>query len=36
LVPEPLEALALELGEPNAVGGVGDVEVKDGLALSID
>jgi hypothetical protein len=25
----PLEALALELGELDAVGGVGDVEVKD-------
>src|SRR5215211_1589995 len=30
VVSDPLEALALELGEPDAVGGVGDVEVKDG------
>ena len=30
LVSDPPEALALELGEPDAVGGVGDVEVEHG------
>jgi hypothetical protein len=30
LVSHLLEALALELVEPHAVGGVGDVEVEDG------
>jgi hypothetical protein len=30
LVSQPLEALAFELGELDAVGGVGDVEVKHG------
>jgi hypothetical protein len=30
LVSHPLENLALELGELDAVGGVGDVEVEDG------
>jgi hypothetical protein len=30
LVSDPLEVLAFELGELDAVGGVGDVEVKDG------
>jgi hypothetical protein len=29
-VSDPLELLALELGEVDAVGGVGDVEVEDG------
>jgi hypothetical protein len=30
LVSHPLEALAVELGEPDAVGRVGDLEVNDG------
>jgi hypothetical protein len=30
LISPPLEALAFELGEVDAVGGVGDVEVQDG------
>src|SRR5438132_5988906 len=30
LVPDPLETLALELGELDAVGGVADVEVEHG------
>jgi hypothetical protein len=30
LVSRPIELLAVELGELDAVGGVGDVEVKDG------
>jgi hypothetical protein len=29
-VSDAARALAFELGEPDAVGGVGDVEVKDG------
>jgi hypothetical protein len=30
VVSKAAQALAFELGEPDAIGGVGDVEVKDG------
>jgi hypothetical protein len=30
LVSDALEVLAFELGEPDAVGGVGDVEIENG------
>jgi hypothetical protein len=33
LVSDALELLAFERGEPDAVGGVGDVEVEDGPVM---